>query len=211
MGKNEIFYPSAIEALAEQVELRGRRILECACGDDRMAYALKAAGASVTSLDIAGNDGLIRYFTSSDACFERFDGIITNPPYGPRGKTAEAFVQSGILCLLDHAFLAFLLPADFDSAVMRRSFFDRCPAFTAKIVLTQRVERFQDPADPKVSAAWFLWARPLLRRVRPPPIVIYARPAPLLSTTAKSDQAARPHNCAPKHADTEHGLGPDAA
>ena len=64
MGKHETgyarqdrdFYPTPdwpIEALAEQVELRGKRILECACGDGRMARVLEAAGAYVTAFDIA--------------------------------------------------------------------------------------------------------------------------------------------------------------
>ena len=64
MGKHETgyerqdrdFYPTPdwpIEALAEHVELRGKRILECACGDGRMARVLEAAGAHVTAFDIA--------------------------------------------------------------------------------------------------------------------------------------------------------------
>ena len=64
MGKHETgyarqdrdFYPTpawATEALAEQVELRGMRSLECACGDGRMARALEAEGANVIAFDIA--------------------------------------------------------------------------------------------------------------------------------------------------------------
>ena len=64
MGKHETgyarqdrdFYPTPawpIEALAEHVDLRGKDILECACGDGRMARALEAAGAYVTAFDIA--------------------------------------------------------------------------------------------------------------------------------------------------------------
>jgi hypothetical protein len=67
MGKHEPgyvrqdrdFYPTPawpIEALAEQVDLRGKRILECACGDGRMARALEAACAYVTAFDIADYD-----------------------------------------------------------------------------------------------------------------------------------------------------------
>jgi hypothetical protein len=231
MGKHETgyarqdrdFYPTPdwpIEALAEQVELRGKRILECACGDGRMARALEAAGAYVTAFNIAPDYvyGGVRDFLW-DEFPEQFDGTITNPPYGPRGKTAEAFIETGIW-RLGNGFLALLLPADFDSAVTRRRFFAECPAFTAKIILTRRVKWFQNPANPKVTpkenSAWFLWEGAVLR-VRRPPIVLYApRPkSPLISNTAKSDKrislegnrrAARPHNCAPKRADTERGF-----
>ena len=171
MGKHETgyarqdrdFYPTPawpIEALAEQVDLRGKRILECACGDGRMARALEAAGAYVTAFDVADYGyGGVRDFLR-DEFPEQFDGTITNPPYGPRGKTAEAFIEAG-LQRLGNGFLALLLPADFDSAVTRRRLFDECPAFTAKIILTRRVKWFQNPANPKVTpkenSAWFLW------------------------------------------------------
>jgi hypothetical protein len=155
------FYPTpawVIEALAEQVELPGKRILECACGDGRMARALEAAGACVTAFDIADYGyGGVRDFLS-DEFPEPFDGTITNPPYGPRGKTAEAFIETGIR-RLGNGFLAFLLPADFDSAVTRRRFFDECAAFTAKIILTRRVKWFQT----QKSCLIFFAPRPLYR------------------------------------------------
>ena len=204
MGKHETgyerqdrdFYPTPdwpIEALAEHVELRGKRILECACGDGRMARVLEAAGAHVTAFDIAPDYGYggVRDFLR-DEFPEQFDGTITNPPYGPRGKTAEAFIETGIR-RLGNRFLALLLPADFDSAVTRRRFFDECTAFTAKIILTRRVKWFQNPTNPKVTpkenSAWFLWERAVLR-VRRPPIILYApRPKPpFISNTAKSDR-----------------------
>ena len=203
MGKHETgyerqdrdFYPTPdwpIEALAEHVELRGKRILECACGDGRMARVLEAAGAYVTAFDIADYGyGGVRDFLR-DEFPEQFDGTITNPPYGPRGKTAEAFIETGIR-RLGNTFLALLLPADFDSAATRRRFFDECTAFTAKIILTRRVKWFQNPTNPKVTpkenSAWFLWERAVLR-VRRPPIILYApRPKPpFISNTAKSDR-----------------------
>ena len=88
-----------------------------------------------------------------------------------RGKTAEAFIETGIR-RLGNGFLALLLPAEFDSAVTRRRFFDECPAFTAKIILTRRVKWFENPANPKINpkenSAWFLWEGAILRARRPP-------------------------------------------
>src|SRR5262249_62083399 len=114
------------------------------------------------------------------------------PPSVPRAKADEPFIKPGFRPLRN-GFLAFLLPADFDSAVTRRRFFDECAAFTAKIVLTGRDKWFQNPANSKVTSkensAWFLWVGSVLR-VHRPPIVIYApRPkAPLIPNTTKSDQ-----------------------
>ena len=188
MGKHETgyarqdrdFYPTPpwlIEALAEHVDLRGKHILECACGDGRMTRALEAAGAYVTAFDIADYGyGGVRDFLL-DEFPQQFDGTITNPPYGPRGKTAEAFIETG-LRRLGNGFLALLLPADFDSAVTRRRLFNECPAFTAKIILTRRVKWFENPANPKITpkenSAWFLWEGGAVLRVRRPPIVLYA-------------------------------------
>ena len=53
------FYPTpdwVIEALAEYVVLEGRQVWEPACGDGRMAEALKRAGATVYASDIADRD-----------------------------------------------------------------------------------------------------------------------------------------------------------
>jgi predicted RNA methylase len=95
------FYPTptwVIDALAEHVNLAGRCVWECACGDGRMAQALKAAGASVYSSDVVDRgycDELLD-FTSEQQPRTDFDDIVTNPPYGSRGKLAEAFIVSGL-------------------------------------------------------------------------------------------------------------------
>jgi len=90
MGKHETgyarqdrdFYPTPawpIEALAEHVDLRGKYILECACGDGRMARALEAAGAYVTAFDIADYGyGGVRDFLRYEF-LGPLDGTISNP------------------------------------------------------------------------------------------------------------------------------------
>ena len=62
-----------------------------------MARVLEAAGAHVTAFDIAPDYGYggVRDFLR-DEFSEQFDGTVSNPPYGPRGKTAEAFIETGI-------------------------------------------------------------------------------------------------------------------
>jgi hypothetical protein len=106
MGKHETsyarverdFYPSpprVITALAEHVDLVGKHIHECACGTGCMSDALIAAGAQVHSTDVKdygyrGFNG-VADFTALTGPADSFDGIVTNPPFGPRGKLAETF------------------------------------------------------------------------------------------------------------------------
>jgi hypothetical protein len=173
------FYPTpawVTEALASHVDLAGMRIWECACGDGRMSRALEQAGASVYSSDIIDRgyyDELLD-FTSERQPKVAFDAITTNPPLGPRGKLAEAFIASGLRRIPDYGFLALLLPNDFDSAKTRMQFFDDCPHFSGKIVLTKRVVWFErtdgKKEAPKENTAWFLW-RP---RNRQRPTIMYA-------------------------------------
>jgi hypothetical protein len=189
MGKHERsyervekdLYPSpawVIEALADHVQLRGRRIWECAAGSGKMAEAMRLAGAaSVYSTDIAGHgyaglDALLDFLCGHRPQID-FDAIITNPPFGSRGKMAEAFITTGLLHIDVGGFLALLLPADFDSAKTRARYFGDCPQFAGKIVLTRRPKWFDHPgsASPKENSAWFLWQRDALRR---PPILLYA-------------------------------------
>jgi hypothetical protein len=183
VGKHEISYPRierdlyptpawVIDALAEHVDLAGKIVWEPAAGDGRMVKALKVAGAKVYCSDIVdcgyALDALVD-FTRAPPHFEflrsRFIGgipdhlnIITNPPFGSRGKLACKFIEAGLASMGD-GFLALLLPADFDSAKTRRHLFGRCPKFVGKIILTRRVKWFDLPGakSPKENTSWFLW------------------------------------------------------
>jgi tRNA G10 N-methylase Trm11 len=135
VGKHEVgftrierdFYPTpswVIEALAEHVDLAGMCIWECACGDGRMAEALRATGASVYASDIedrgyAEFSAVLDFVAGQIPKTEHFDAIITNPPFGSRGKLAEQFIRTGLRRITDCPFMALLLPVDFDSAKTR--------------------------------------------------------------------------------------------
>jgi hypothetical protein len=203
MGKHETgyarvdkdFYPTpswVIDALAEHVTLKGKGIWEPACGDGRMSLAIKAAGAAyVYSTDIVNRsfsefEGELDFLSEQAPKLIHYDGIITNPPFGSRGKLAEAFIRAGLRRTADYGFLALLLPADFDSAVTRASLFEGCEQFAGKITLRKRIKWFDQPvpckpcggsgrvADavcakcrgtgkkkvgPKENHAWYLWQR----------------------------------------------------
>jgi hypothetical protein len=196
VGKHEIsfarverdFYPTpswVIEALAEHVDLVGMRVWECACGNGQMAEALKAAGASVFSSDVedygyVGLDAVLDFAAGQHPNTARFSAIVTNPPFGNRGKLAERFIAAGLQQITEYGFVALLLPVDFDSAKTRTRFFAGCPHFAGKIILTRRIVWFANPnkqrESPKENTAWFLWSRNAIRGR--PPIVLYAPKMP---------------------------------
>jgi hypothetical protein len=197
MGKHETGYarverdnyptPSwVVEALAEHVDLRGRIVWEMACGGGRMSEALKAAGcARVYSTDVvvngyAGQDGVMDFLSGcTPSGLPHCDGAISNPPYGPRGKVAEAFIERCLqLLMVGYTDLAaLLLPHDFDSAKTRARLFGDCPYFAGKITLRRRVRWFEHPdqprRSPKENTDWFLFERKL-HNERRPPFIFYA-------------------------------------
>jgi hypothetical protein len=167
--------------LAAHVELAGMRVWEPACGTGQMSEALKAAGASVYSSDIedygyVGLDAVLDFVAGQHPNTVRFSAIVTNPPFGYRGKLAERFIAVSLQQIAEYGFMALLLPADFDSAKTRTRFFAGCPHFAGKIILTRRVVWFANPdkqrENPKENTAWFLWSRNVIRRR--PPLVLYA-------------------------------------
>jgi hypothetical protein len=173
--------PWCIEALAEHVELAGLDVWEPAAGTGSMVEALKAAGASVHATDIHQYDSYkldrLLDFTSGMHRAERFDGIVTNPPYGPRAKLAEQFVEVGLrhIARRHASFVALLLPNDFDSAKSRRHLFGDCAHFLGKIVLTRRIVWFANPKKreaPKENHCWALWQRSPIRGRKP--VILYA-------------------------------------
>jgi hypothetical protein len=184
-------YPTpgwCIAALGEHVDLAGLEIWEPAAGSGSMAEALKAAGASVYASDIhrygCKLDAVLD-FTTGHHPKKRFDGIITNPPYGARAKLAEKFIEIGLRHIASgDGFLALLLPVDFDAAKTRSHLFAGCPHFAGKIVLTRRIVWFAHPdkrESPKENHGWFLWQRNPIRGRQP--VVRYAPRLPKASET----------------------------
>jgi hypothetical protein len=166
-----------IDALGEHINLTGLTVWEPACGSGKMVRALEDAGAyqvfatdlhdqkceqMVQVFDFTGTDKPAHWF---------FDAVITNPPYGPQGRTATAFIERGLERIPAGGLLALLLPVDFDSAKTRARPFGENPAFAAKITLRRRISWFEPlpgQAGPSANHAWFVWCRSHLRAAGPP-------------------------------------------
>jgi hypothetical protein len=121
-------------------------IWEPACGSGKMSKALGA----YHSTDIqAGED-----FFTQERPF-RVNAIITNPPY----SVATEFIERALKLTRENGGLvAMLLRTDFDHAKSRRHLFAENIAFTRKIVLTKRIQWFEDSkSSPSFNHAWFMW------------------------------------------------------
>jgi hypothetical protein len=122
MGKHETGYarverdlyptpPWVVSALAEHVDLRGLTVWEPACGDGRMAEALRQQGcARVYTSDIVdrgtGQDEVLDFLSAQMPELARFDMSATNPPFGQGGRQATAFIEVGLRRLPVGAVLA---------------------------------------------------------------------------------------------------------
>lgn len=169
-----------LDVLAEHVALDRLTIWEPACGEGKMVRALEAHGAIVfatDALDHGFEPMRCRFdFTGDGHVINSHHGIVTNPPYGPQGRTAEKFIERGIERLQPGGFMALLLQADFDSAGGRKRLFTDCPEFAGRIVLNRRIVWFEPepredgkkPSGPSQNHTWFLWSKPHIWTGAPP-------------------------------------------
>jgi hypothetical protein len=120
-------------------------VWEPACGSGKMVRALEGAGFTVHATDIdQGHDFLSDILPYAAA-------IVTNPPYAIATEFIERAIQQ---C----HFVAMLLRTDFDHAKSRSYLFANSSAFAKKVVLTKRIQWFEDSkGSPSFNHAWFIW------------------------------------------------------
>lgn len=163
-NQHEKYYTPAwvTEALLEAEAFPGL-ILEPAAGDGGIAKVAARRGYEVWGGDIAPETPEIVQadFLSPEYPGEWEGSIITNPPFGARGKLAEQFIEKALEMTRPHGGkVAMLLRVDFDSAKTRRHLFADHPAFTRKYVLTKRIlwsNLVHTSDEPKKNHAWFVW------------------------------------------------------
>jgi len=133
------------EALLPHVPGDILEIWEPACGSGKMVRALENAGFTVHATDIDQGDDFLGDMIPYAA------SIITNPPYA----LATPFIE---MALFRGEFVAMLLRTDFDHAKTRSRLFAECPSFAKKVVLTKRIQWFEDSrGSPSFNHAWFIW------------------------------------------------------
>jgi hypothetical protein len=150
------FYPTprwATFALAESEAFTGD-ILEPACGDGAMSEVLAEVGHNVVSRDLydrgygeAGHD----YLATQD----RFQNVITNPPY----NSAEGFVAAG-LRVAERKFALLLRLAFLEGANRANTIFHTAPP-SRVWVFSERITFYPKgvvvAGSGTTAYAWFVW------------------------------------------------------
>lgn len=158
-------YETRAEALADLLAVWRvvGPVLEPACGSGNIVRFLRSRGVACTGTDIndygteaqSGQGDFLRMRSASG-----FATIFTNPPFGPRGTLATAFVEHA-LRLMEPARgqVIMLLPSDFDHARGRRHIFAEHGAFAARIALHRRPRWFDNDngSSPSTNSCWFAW------------------------------------------------------
>lgn len=165
------------ESMLGFIQTRPGSIWEPAAGNGQMVRILTERFL-VLATDVAGGVDFLAAKTLPDPSIR---GICTNPPY----KDGAAFCEQALrLTKPFGGFVAMLLRVDFDSGRTRAHLFADCPAWSRKIVLTQRIKWFDGPVpcrpcgasgkvdgqkcrpckgagqvehSPSENHAWFLW------------------------------------------------------
>ena len=138
------------KALVPHIPPNVEWILEPACGSGKMARVLNHSGYALAVNDIQTG---VDFLTFEERVAP--DAIITNPPY----SLATEFIEHALkMTKLRGGVVAMLLRTDFDHAKSRRHLFADHPAFTKKLVLTKRIQWFEDSkSSPSFNHAWFIW------------------------------------------------------
>lgn len=152
------------QGAANALPLRGT-VWEPAAGLGAIVRVLAEHGHPVWATDIhdhgfAGLNGVADFLTTPLlTATSSIRSIMTNPPYGARGRVAEAFVRHALAQMMPlGGMVAMLLRVDFDSGSTRGDLFKANPYFSGKITLTSRPHWTKArKATPRVNYAWFCW------------------------------------------------------
>lgn len=136
-------------------KLVSESIWEPAAGNHKIVNVLKKYKYDVTSSDITTyenqHDFIFDFFEPYDG--EKFDWIITNPPYGPGNRQAVKFIE---LALERSKNVAMLLTAKFDFGKTRRHLFQDSKRFWFKLALLDRLSFFDGKTGTE-DHAWYVW------------------------------------------------------
>lgn len=129
-------------------------IWECACGDGSMSRVLEGISDQVFSSDLY-NRGYGHIGIDFLKAEQRFDNIITNPPY----NSAEGFIKQGLR--LANKKLALLLRLAFLEGVNRANTLFKDTPPSRVWVFSERITFYAAGAEKKGSGttayAWFVW------------------------------------------------------
>lgn len=149
----------ATRALLRHFPVSGKKVWEPAAGNHKIVRELAKHGAGVWASDIETYDHshctTMDFLTGYCSPMERWDAIITNPPYGKGNRDAVRWAELSLQRCGGH--VALLLTAKFDFGKTRQHLFRDCPRFMAKIALVDRIQWFTGATTGTEDHAWYVW------------------------------------------------------
>jgi len=118
--------PSSTRKLLELYKFKGKKFLEPCCGAGHLAKVVQEfyPDIEITAFDLVDRgygEGGVDFLTYETD--ERFDFIITNPPY----KYAQEFIERSLTLVRPKGTVAMFLKLQFLEGVGRASFFEKYP------------------------------------------------------------------------------------
>jgi predicted RNA methylase len=142
--------PAWVTELILKLHRWDKKICDPCCGDAAMTRVFAAHGHIPYGIDIkplaeVGTTKKADYL-ESEFPFRGPMDIITNPPFGPQGKTAIQFIDRSLEVTKSwDGSVCMLLPVDFDSGSTRQRLFREHAAFIGKTTLLKRIKWFDEP------------------------------------------------------------------
>lgn len=162
--------PKAVEMLLNTYRINGTKILEPCVGQghiaDKVLSFYKSEYKSVTGVDIVDRgykDTIVTDFLTWNTD-DKYDAIITNPPY----SLAKEFIEKGLSLLKEDGQMAVFLKLQFLEGAKRKEFFkDYPPKYIYVFRNRMPTWKLGNPINPDtgkkwaevICFAWFIWEK----------------------------------------------------
>lgn len=160
--KDKYFTPPELVSDFLAVE-KMRSVFDPAAGAGHMLTGARRRGIPGRGIDIAPDAAEIRQADFLGPVREVIgpgESIICNPPFGPQGRSAVAFIERALeIASETRGSVAMLLHEDFDAGITRRRLFADNVAFARKYVLLNRIYWVNLAVAERSSTnhAFFVW------------------------------------------------------
>ena len=160
--------PKALEMLLKKYDIFGQKILEPCVGGGHLAETIKSFynnKRDIICLDLVNRgypNTIVQDFLKWNTN-EKFDAIITNPPY----SLAKEFVEKGMSLLEEEGQMAMFLKIQFLEGAKRKELFEKYPpkyiyVFRNRMATWNNGNEFDENGKHWATTmchAWFIWEK----------------------------------------------------